>query len=242
MASAKDIRIAPVSREDANRIVKALHYSGKVVRNSILHFGVFLDGSLLGAMQFGSPIDKRRTLPLVEGTRWRGMLELNRMAFSDALPRNSESRALSVAIGVIRKAYTHIEWILSFADGCQCGDGCIYRASGFVLTGIKKNTGQLLMPDGTVESRKTLDNTPIRDSRYWREHGARPIEGYQLRYIYFINKAARHRLTVPVIPFSRIAEVGASMYKGRRAASIGVDAPGCQPGEGGSQPTAALHD
>jgi len=46
--------------------------------------------------------------------------------------------------------------------------------------------------------------------------GAKPIPGYQLRYMYFIDPACRDRLTVPVIPFSRIDELGAGMYKGER--------------------------
>ena len=49
------------------------------------------------------------------------------MAFSDRLPRNSESRALAIAFKMIRKHYPHIEWVISFADGTQCGDGTIYR-------------------------------------------------------------------------------------------------------------------
>jgi (2Fe-2S) ferredoxin len=34
MASAKDLIVKPISAADANRIVKSLHYSGKVVQNS----------------------------------------------------------------------------------------------------------------------------------------------------------------------------------------------------------------
>lgn len=42
------------------------------------------------------------------------------------------------------------------------------------------------------------------------------IEGYMLCYIYFIDKSYRNRLTVPEIPFSKIDEIGAGMYKGER--------------------------
>lgn len=42
------------------------------------------------------------------------------------------------------------------------------------------------------------------------------LQGFQLRYVYFIDKAARERLTVPEIPFSRIDEIGAGMYKGEK--------------------------
>ena len=43
---------------------------------------------------------------------------------------------------------------------------------------------------------------------------AKLLPGYQLRYIYFIDKAKQKDLTVPIIPFSRIDEIGAGMYKG----------------------------
>jgi hypothetical protein len=134
--TAKDIRVAPIRAEAANALVRRVHYSWKVVQNSQLHLGVFLDGRLEGAMQFGTSLDKRKLIGLVEGTRWNEFIELNRMAFSEALPRNSESRALGVAMRLIRKHYPQLKWVVSFADGTHCGDATIYRASGFVLTGI----------------------------------------------------------------------------------------------------------
>lgn len=150
MASAKDLIVKPICASDANRIVKSLHYSGKVVQNSQLHLGVFLNGRCGGAMQFGPSLDKRKIQPLVSGTLWNEFLELNRMAFADWLPRNSESRCIAYAMRWIRTTYPHIKWIVSFADGTQCGDGTIYRASGFVLTGIKENDQIWQAPSGEV--------------------------------------------------------------------------------------------
>ena len=49
---------------------------------------------------------------------------------------------------------------------------------------------------------------------YVKEVGGTILPGYQLRYIYFIDPTYRKRLTVPEIPFSRIDELGAGMYKG----------------------------
>ena len=54
----------------------------------------------------------------------------------------------------------------------------------------------------------------------WKEFlqasGSRLLEGWQLRYIYFIDPECRKRLTVPEIPFSKIDEIGAGMYKGEK--------------------------
>jgi len=148
--SAKDIEVKPIKAEAASKVVRQIHYSGKTAANSQLHLGVFLDGRLEGAMQFGPSLDKRKVQKLVRGTGWNGFLELNRMAFSDRLPRNSESRSLGIARRLIKKHYPHIEWIISYSDGTQCGDGTIYRAAGFLLTGIKQNTTIWEGPNGEV--------------------------------------------------------------------------------------------
>jgi hypothetical protein len=210
-----------------------------VVPNSQLHFGVFLDGKCGGAMQFGPSMRKDLIQPLVHDTKWNGFIELNRMAFADWLPRNSESRAISVAMRLIRKSYPHIEWVISFADGTQCGDGTIYRASGFALTGIKKNTEMVIHPV-TGEIMATM-------AAYHKGHAAeiskwQRMDGFMFRYIYFLNPEAKSRLTVPILPFTEIERRGAGMYLGKpkRAESIAVDAPCIQQGEGSASLTSAL--
>ena len=236
MASAKDIVIKPISAQAANALVKRVHYSGKVVQNSQLHFGVFLNGALEGAMSFGPPINKKGTIGVVRDTKWSGMIELNRMAFSDKLPRNSESRAMAVAFRLMRKHYPQIEWIVSFSDATQCGDGAIYRASGFVLTDIRESDALRINPDtGQVMHVIQAHHLMIsKEFRTWR-----PTAGYQLRYIYFLNTEARQRLTVPVLPFSKIDEMGAGMYKGKPKRAKGLES-GDHPDQGGSTPTSTL--
>lgn len=254
MPSAKDLVVRPITAQAANALVRRIHYSGKVATNSQLHLGVFLDGILEGAMQFGPSMDKRKTMTLVHGTAWNGFLELNRMAFSDRLPRNSESRALGVAFRMIRKHYPHVEWVVSFSDATQCGDGTIYRASGFVLTSIKANK-QILEWNGQLIAKKTLDNEnyPKPEGKYFSRHlletgQAKPLDGYQLRYVYFLNPAARDRLAVPVLPFDQIDKLGAGMYRGERVSmedrrvkqAMAGDHP--EQRQGGTDPHAPIQD
>lgn len=232
MGRCKEIKIRVIPANVANPFVKNHHYSGKVVPNSCLHFGAFLDGDLHGVIQYGPSMVKKNIISLVDGTRWNDFLELNRMAFDDYLPRNSESYCIGATLRMIKKKAPQIKWVISFADGCQCGDGTIYRASNFVLTGIKENTSCLILPNG--EKINTLlisahpDAIPLREcAAYlgidsnkrrtvaeWKQLGAKVLNGFQLRYIYFLDKSYRKRLTVPEIPFSKIDEIGAGMYKG----------------------------
>ena len=238
MVSAKDIIVKPITAQAANALVKRVHYSGKVVPNSTLHFGAYLNDKLEGVMSFGGSIDKRKVLPLVDGTQWNGMLELNRMAFSDRLPRNSESRCMAVAFRLIKKHYPHIEWVLSFSDGCQCGDGTINRASGFVLTQIKENSQIRINPETgmPVQSMAAFHIGKTKDFKDWQK-----IRGYQLRYIYFLNESAKARLTVPIIPFSKIDEMGAGMYKGESIKRDTKATTSDQLVGGGAIPTITLH-
>ncbi len=241
MGKAKDIIVKPISAKDGNECCKRFHYSGKVVPNSQLHFGVFINGKLNGVMQFGPSMVKAGVIGLVKGTQWNNFLELNRMAFGPLLPKNSESRALAVAFRMIRKAYPHIDWIISFADGTQCGDGTIYRASGFVLTGIKANDTLRIDPETgkPIQGMAAFHKGKTKDFSSWER-----LKGFQLRYIYFLNPEARKRLSVPEIPFSRIDEVGAGMYRGKpkRASSVDSDTSEYHSEIGGASPTDALHN
>lgn len=165
MGRAKEVIVKVIPSKIAVPFIRQHHYSGKVVNNSVLHFGAFLDGQLHGVMSYGPSLDKSKTIRLVDGTGWNEFLELNRMAFDDYLPRNSESRCISQSIKLIKKNAPQIKWIISFADGCSCGDGTIYRASNFVLTGIKENYNLVQLPTGEKIHKMTLESNPTSPRR-----------------------------------------------------------------------------
>ena len=106
MGRAKEIIIKVIPSKIAVPFVKMHHYSGKVVQNSNLHFGAFLDGKLHGVMSFGPSMDKEKIQHLVSGTGWNEFIELNRMAFDDYLPRNSESYCISKAMKLSEKSHS----------------------------------------------------------------------------------------------------------------------------------------
>jgi len=210
MSRVKDIELKVIPANIANNFIKKHHYSGKVVNNSYLHFGAFLDKKLHGVMQFGHSMDKAKIQPLVKGTEWNGFCELNRMAFDDFLPRNSESYCIGKALRLIKKNAPHIKWVISFADGCSCGDGTIYRASNFVLTQIKKNATMWINDKGEKKQ-----NMSFHSDRTLKD-GFKRLEGYMFRYIYFIDKRKQKDLMCDIIPFAKIKELGADMYLGQK--------------------------
>ena len=251
MGDAKRLIVKPISAQDANRIIKALHYSGKVVNNSQVHLGVFLDGKCGGAMQFGPSLDKRKMLGLVTGTGWNEFLELNRLAFADWLPRNGESRAIGFALRWLKQTYPWLQWVVSFADGTQCGDGTIYRASGFVLTGMSSRGAMIRLPSGEVRHRIACNTNAemvakhgggmLGAERLAVQLGGQRLKGFQLRYIYFLDPTALARLTVPVLPFSAIDAAGAGMYRGQPRGQSAENGTAPPSAGGGVIPTCSLH-
>jgi hypothetical protein len=227
MGRAKEIIVKVIPSKIANEFVKKHHYSGKVCNTSSLHFGCFLDNKLHGVLSYGSPLNKNAVIGLVENTGWNEMLELNRMAFDDYLPKYSESRCIAISVKLIKKNAPQIKWLLSFSNACECGDGTIYRASGFSLTGLKTNKNNWVLPSGKVVNILNFSNkymlaefrnkglsqtdTPHTNAR---KLNAVVQKGFQLQYIYLIDKTCK--ITVPILPFSKIDEMGAGMYKGKK--------------------------
>lgn len=183
MGRCKEIIIRVIPSKIANPFVMAHHYSGKIVQNSCLHFGAFLDGQLHGVLSYGPSTDKSRILPLVSGTGWDNCIELNRMAFDDYLPRNSESYCIGKTLRMIKKQAPQVKWVISFADGCSCGDGTIYRASNFVLTGIKENNAILQLPDGTKIHQLSLTAQPLTKRKELGGLSLSDISGGGLRFL-----------------------------------------------------------
>jgi len=217
---AKEIIVKVIAASVANQFIKKHHYSGKVVPNSSLHFGAFLDEKLHGVLSYGSPMVKAKVIHYVKETKWHEVIELNRMAFDDYLPKYSESRCIAITIKLIKKNAPHIKWILSFSDGNLCGDGTIYRASGFKLIGVSKNTSTYQLPNGEVvcsltsSAHRTKESNCKSGTNWIKDNGGKKLDGFQIRYIYLIDKNAE--LTVPILPFSKIDEMGAGMYKGEK--------------------------
>lgn len=230
---ARNLRLRVIPSKIANKFIREHHYSGTVVNNSTLHFGVFMDGNLHGVMSYGNSLDKSKIIGLVKDTGWSEFLELNRLAFDDYLPKNSESRAIAMSIRLLKKHAPHVKWIISFADATACGDGTIYRASNFVLTAVRENNSILEFPNGDRIHEMTIQSSPTSPrpelggrslydvsggkyslKEYKRITNAKVVTGFQLRYIYFIDKDKRKDLTVPELPYSFIDEMGAGMYRG----------------------------
>ena len=142
------------------------------------------------------------------------------------LPKKNNNISLNLILQsdqtfeISNSIFFYIKWILSFSDGNLCGDGTIYRASGFKLIGVNKNTSTYQMPNGEVvcsltsSAHRTKESNGKSGTSWIKDNGGKKLDGFQIRYIYLIDKA--NKITVPILPFSKIDEMGAGMYKGEK--------------------------
>ena len=254
--STKDLRVKVITPKSANTIVKKYHYSGTVCKTSQIHFGIFKNNILVGALQFGGSIDKRR-MGMSLGIGMNESLELNRMAISDVCGKNTESRVIGICLRILKKKYPFLRCIVSFSDACQCGDGIIYRASNFKLHSYKENKSLLNLSEQALSEYrkydplannpvaiKSLDNKCIKNKAphgYKKKIyglGVTPISGYQMKYIYYFDKELEK--IHPSVPFDKIPDK-VRMYKGIKRIEHESNATSNQNVESGAIPTNTLH-
>lgn len=127
--------VRDMPHDEANAIIIANHYSGRVYSLSKHHHGVYIGGVLAGCLQWGPGMNPASGGSVVKGTKPGEWLELNRMWLSDSAPRNSESRAVAYSVKLLRKQRPEVKWLQSFADE-RCGClGVVYQACSFLYIG-----------------------------------------------------------------------------------------------------------
>ncbi|MDD3813303.1 MAG: hypothetical protein PHZ02_01545 [Desulfocapsaceae bacterium] len=119
--------VLPVSWKIARRIITANHYLGYAPAMHKFSLGIFCGCELAGVMIFCHPVAR---LEDQENT-----LELSRMFLFDS-PKNSESRALSLAEKWIR-ANRKEKRIIAYADS-GIHSGTIYKAANWTYLGIQR--------------------------------------------------------------------------------------------------------
>ena len=203
----KAFYVAQIPSKVARSVILANHYSRRIVNNSYIHLGVFMDGHFVGVMQFGYALCPARAGKVVEGTIQGQYLELNRMWLADDAPRNSESRALSYAMKYIRKACPMVAWVQSFADERCGGLGVVYQAANFCYVGSHKASFYELDGESYHEMLLTAHKKGGQRGEYLRANFKRANKHIlrQFRYIFFLKRDWMKRLNMKVKSYPKQA-------------------------------------
>lgn len=201
------IEVSPIPRLDANKIIRNNHYSGTVCYGTSINLGVYYNKILVGAAQFGSGVAPVASCKWVEGSTTKDYLEFNRFWISDMAPKNSESRAIGLIFKWFRKNRPDIKWLMSFADGASLKAGTIYQATNWIYTGYNKVGGLWVTKEGKrIHSTSLIGKLKDTKRDTLEAHFGKPlyrIVGGQYRYIYFLDKKWKKRLTVDPLPYPK---------------------------------------
>jgi hypothetical protein len=203
-AALHDLRLIPISREDAKKIIVRNHYSHSIPGGTKMCFGIILNGRLLGAMTFG--VGPFYGYKLVNGATPDDAITLTRLWLSDELPRNSESKVLGIALRSLKRD-TSLKFVIAYSDPAVGHLGIIYQATGWVYTGLSSATPLYDIGDGTLHhSRSLAHELGSHSIRYLTLQGinAKIVpQSAKHRYIYFLDKSWSSRLAVPVLPYPK---------------------------------------
>ena len=101
----------------------------------------------IGSIVFGQPVGRSAAESISDLVKVDEVFELTRLWVADNYGRNIESYCLMEAIQFIKRDFSHIRAIITYADGEQGHKGTIYQACGFYYQG---NSALALMPNYSV--------------------------------------------------------------------------------------------
>ena len=161
---------------------------------------------LLGVLQLGYLKNPGTQCTIVADTARDEYLELNRMWLADALPRNSESRAVSFAIRYIKRRYPKVAWIQSFADERCSRQGVVYQACNFLYCG--EHLTKFYELDGEWYHQQAMTTYGHRagpKARHLQANRDRAAIHFfrQFRYVFFLKPSFRKRLKKKIFPYPK---------------------------------------
>ena len=132
--SPHNLELRRIDKPKAEMCYEKWHYLGKQGFISEINYGVYCNSKLYGCISFGSP-NAKVLFPFYTPETQEGWWEVKRLALSDDLPKNSESRIIGVSIRLLKQV-RKVNGIVTYADSGVGHEGTIYKASGFKYRGL----------------------------------------------------------------------------------------------------------
>jgi hypothetical protein len=223
MSSRSELRLDWCSHEAAKYACEKWHYSKCLPRFKNVFIGVWEAGCFAGCVVFGNGVCNH--LALKYGLTCWEACELTRIAL--AAHDTPVSRILRIAVSLLKKQSPGMRLIVSFADPSHGHYGGVYQAAGWIYSGCCLFKQEYMWKGRRVSDRVVSQN--VKEGKVRRQDLQKAPTRSKHRYLMPLDAEMRQRIAPLAKPYPK------------RAASIAGDAPGRQPGQGGSTPTAALN-
>ena len=124
----------------AKRFIREHHDARITPSTTKAAYALMVDGKLCGVAVWGYGVRPKHTIKKwFPGVKVTEYLELNRLCLLDEMPRNSESRFLSIVTARIKKEFPRVKVLLSWADGLRGKPGYVYQACSWLYGGFIKS-------------------------------------------------------------------------------------------------------
>ena len=197
-------RYGPVLKRVATDIVIRNHYlHSKPLINEAFSIGMAHERYIIwGVATFGTPMwsvscglvgEKKADLKRPDAN-WHRVWELNRLWLNDKLPWRSESQFLGWCFRELKKKDSH-RIIVSYADTAEGHEGYLYRALGFIYTGMS-----IAWVDKTIEGQ---DHRSVSRERLKGSDVVRKTRSRKHRYVKFLDPGDKKLLAWPEVPYPK---------------------------------------
>ena len=125
-----------VDYSHVKRFIYQHHYARIIPSTVVVSYGLYIGDELYGLSAWGYGVRPKHTIkkwfPLLDVDNY---FELNRLCLLDVMPRNSESRFLSLVVRRLKRDFPRLQVLLSWADGLRGKPGYVYQACSWLYGG-----------------------------------------------------------------------------------------------------------
>jgi len=165
-------------------------------------FGLFHDGKLVGVALWGYGTRPLHTIKkLFPSLDVENYLELNRLCVLDDMPRNTESRFISMMTEYVKKRLPLVKLLYSWADGLRGKPGYVYQASNWLYGGFIWSQFYMTNDGEVVHPRFLVTRYGTRKKSVTEGLGLTKIHGYQFRYCKFLCSHKERKRLLRESPF-----------------------------------------
>ena len=225
------LKIDWATHEAAKHACENWHYSKCIPKCKLVKIGAWEDGRFIGVVIFSYGATPNLMSPY--GMQMQEGCELTRVALSKHT--TPVSRILSIALLFLKRSNPGLRLVVSYADRDQLHHGGIYQATNWVYVGVSNQGGRsaFIIKGKKIHPRVVGLKGGTQSIEWVRKHLDPNATEFRTngkhKYLFPLDDETRQRILHLARPYPK------------RAGSIVVDAPAIHAGEGGAEPTPALH-
>lgn len=231
MQTKTNLKIDWATHEAAKYACENWHYSKSIPVPPLLKIGVWEQKKFVGVVIFSRGATPDLLKPY--GLKQTEGCELTRIALFNH--KSPVSRILSIAIKFVKKTNPKVRLIVSFADPSEGHHGGIYQATNWIYSGDSAPSFKYFDSSGRQWHPRQVSATGQKKQFGIVRRVPKTSECKKIKVL------GKHRYLMPLDDEMRRQIEPLRQPYPKRAGSIVADAPEVHSGEGGAEPTPALH-